>query len=88
MSADPAPLAIDRYEALLRRIQCANDVSHARACTYRSLDAGEISHIAAGFAGTWMWNRRASLAELEIVIDILAMLSRAAAMLERLEKPA
>jgi hypothetical protein len=35
-----------------------------------------------------MWNRRASLNELEIVIDILALLSRAAAMLERLEKPA
>jgi hypothetical protein len=78
-------LALDRYEAMLSRINRAHDVAHSRACSFRSLDAGEISHIASSFAGTWMHRRSARLDQLETVLRILEWLTLAAAHLERLE---
>jgi hypothetical protein len=71
--------------ALRASIYRAREAAHRRACDCRSLDAGHISHIASQFAAPWAFNRRASLGDLENVIDILTDLLRAADALEKLE---
>jgi hypothetical protein len=71
--------------ALRLRIGRAVDVAHSRACRFRTLDAGQISHIASQFAARWAFKRSASREELETVIRALTWLHLAAGAIESLE---
>lgn len=68
-------------------IYAAREAAHKLACDCRSLDAGQISHIASQFAAPWAFNRRASEQELESALAIVTDLLRAADAIERLEGP-
>ena len=70
---------------LRRHISRAREAAHRRACDYRSLDAGHISHIASQFAASWAFQRTAPLEQLAQVLDILDHLLRGAEALEKLE---
>jgi hypothetical protein len=71
--------------ALRASIYRARDAAHRRACDCLSLDAGHISHIASQFAAPWAFNRRASMNDLEQVLDALDHLLRGADTLEKLD---
>lgn len=71
--------------SLRSSIYRARDAAHQRACEFRSLDAGQIAHIASQIAAPWAFNRRASVGQLEQALDILDHLIRGADALERLE---
>jgi ABC-type molybdenum transport system ATPase subunit/photorepair protein PhrA len=70
---------------LRSRIYAASLIAHNRACEANSLDAGEISHIASGFAQRWSFNRKATHEQLEAAIKALSRLFQATAAIERLE---
>jgi hypothetical protein len=80
-----APGASEAEGELRRRIHRAQGAAHARACDFRSLDAGHLSHIASGIASVWVFKRDARRDDLEEVVKILTWLFLAGAALERLE---